>query len=249
MPRLMLSDELWSKLKKILLQQAIYHKPDLRMTVEGMLYRMRVGCPWRDLPDVFGGWNSIYKRFNAWSAAGKWRQVFNALLVDPDFEWVFIDGTYAKAHQHSAGAASGQPEAVGKSRAGNTSKIHLAVDAHGLPVAFEITGGEVNDCTAAPELIAQTPSAEAIVADKGYDSERIRRQIEAQGARPVIPRKRNSTQGNADLDRGLYRYRHLVENAFARLKHYRAVAFRYDKLKRNYESVVAMACALLWLPM
>ena len=72
MPRLMLSDELWLKLKKILLQQAIYHKPDLRMTVEGMRYRMRVGCPWRDLPDVFGGWNSIYKRFNAWSAAGKW---------------------------------------------------------------------------------------------------------------------------------------------------------------------------------
>lgn len=65
----------------------------------------------------------------------------------------------------------------------------------------------------------------------------------------VIPRKRNSIRGNADLDRGLYRYRHLVENAFARLKHYRAVAFRYDKLKRNYESMVAMACGFLWLPM
>jgi len=249
MPRLMLSDELWSKLEKTLLQQAIYHKPDLRMTVEGMLYRMRVGCPWRDLPSAFGCWNSVYKRFNAWSAAGKWLNVFNALLEEPDFEWAFIDGTYVKAHQHSAGAASGQPEAIGKSRAGHTSKIHLAVDAHGLPVAFEITGGDINDCTAAPELIAQLPSAEVIVADKGYDSERIREQIETQGARPVIPRKRNSIRGNADLDRGLYRYRHLVENAFARLKHYRAVAFRYDKLKRNYESMVAMACGFLWLPM
>ena len=85
--------------------------------------------------------------------------------------------------------------------------------------------------------------------DKGYDSERLRQQIEVQGARPVIPRKRNSIKGNADLDRELYRYRHLVENAFARLKHYRAVAFRFDKLKRNYESVIAMACAFLWLPM
>ncbi len=56
-------------------------------------------------------------------------------------------------------------------------------------------------------------------------------------------------KGNADLDRGLYRNRHLVENAFARLKHYRAVASRFDKLKRNYESVVAMACSFLWLPM
>ena len=59
MPRLLLSDELWSKLEKILLQHAIYHKPNLRMTVEGMLYRMRVGCPWRDLPDLFGDWNSV----------------------------------------------------------------------------------------------------------------------------------------------------------------------------------------------
>ena len=181
--------------------------------------------------------------------AGKWLNVFNALLEEPDFEWAFIDGTYVKAHQHSAGAASGQPEAIGKSRAGLTSKIHLAVEAQGLPVAFKITGGDINDCTAAPELIAQLPSAEVIVADKGYDSERIRKQIEAQGSRPVIPRKRNSIKGNADLDRGLYRYRHLVENAFARLKHYRAVACRYDKLKRNYASMVAMACAFLWLPM
>jgi len=73
--------------------------------------------------------------------------------------------------------------------------------------------------------------------------------IEAQGARAVIPRKRNSIKGNGDLDRGLYRYRHRVEDAFARLKHYRAVAFRYDKLKRTYESTVAMVCSLLWLPM
>ncbi|RQW29016.1 IS5 family transposase [Rhodobacteraceae bacterium CH30] len=213
------------------------------------LMLMRVDCPWRDLPSAFGGWNSIYKRFNAWSAAGKWLRIFKTLLIDPDFEWVFIDGIYAKAHQYSTGAAGKQPEAIGKSRAGNTRKIHLAVDAYGLPVAFEVTGGEVNDCTAAPELIAQLPLAELIVADKGYDSERIRRQIEAQGARPVIPRKRNSVKGNADLDRGLYCCRHLVENAFARLKHYRVVAFRYDKLKRNYESEVAMACAFLWLPM
>ena len=59
----------------------------------------------------------------------------------------------------------------------------------------------------------------------------------------------NSKTGNSSLDRGLYRYRHLVENAFARLKSYRAIAMRYDKLKRNYESMVALACGFLWLPM
>ncbi len=249
MPRLLLSDEHWSKLRNILRQMAIYDKPDLHLTVEGMLYRMRVGCPWRDLPEAFGCWNSIYKRFNAWSAAGKWVNLFKALVVEPDMEWIFIDGSYAKAHQHSSGAASGADEAIGKSRGGNTSKIHLVVDAYGLPVDFEITGGDINDCTVAPELIVQFPEAEVIIADKGYDSEQIRAAIESQGARPVIPRRRNSVKGNTDLDKGLYRYRHLVENTFARLKHYRAVASRFDKLKRNYESVVAMACMTLWLPM
>lgn len=168
MPRLMLSDEHWSKLREILLHKTIYNKRDLRMTVEGMLYRMRTGCPWRDLPEAFGGWSKVYKRFNAWSASGKWLKVFQTLVTDPDMEWVFIDGSYAKAHQHSAGAAGGMDQAIGKSRAGNTSKIHLAVDACGLPVVFEITGGQINDCTQAPTLIAKVPAAQTIIADKGY---------------------------------------------------------------------------------
>ncbi|SDX06154.1 Transposase [Nitrosomonas communis] len=126
-----------------------------------------------------------------------------------------------------------------QSRAGNTTKIHLAVDGYGLPVEFEITGGEVNDCSAAPDLIARWPDTKAMVADKGYDSECIREQITKKGARAVIPRKRNSLKGNADMDWGLYKYRHLVENAFTRLKQYRAIATRYDKLKRNYKSMVA----------
>ena len=100
--------------------------------VEGMLYRIRVGCPWRDLPKAFGRWNSIYKKFNAWSACSKWLAVFKTLVIDPDVEWIFIDGSYAKAHQHSAGAASNDDEGIGKSRAGNTTKIHLAVDGYGL---------------------------------------------------------------------------------------------------------------------
>ncbi len=77
------------------------------------------------------------------------------------------------------------------------------------------------------------PVAETIVADKGYDSEKIRELVEQQGAKAVIPRKRNSVKGNAELDRGFYRNRHLVENAFARLKHYRAVASRLIEQQGN----------------
>ncbi len=67
-----------------LLQEAIYNKRSLRMTVEGMLYRMWIGCPWRDLPEAFGCWNLIYKRFNAWSLNSKWLRIFKALSIDPD---------------------------------------------------------------------------------------------------------------------------------------------------------------------
>lgn len=249
MLRLMLTDEHWSKLRDIMRKHGIYDKPNLRKTVEGILYRMRTGLPWRDLPSFFGVWISIYQQFNRWSSKNKLMDIFKSLVQEPDFEWEFVDGSIVKAHQHSTGAASSNNEAIGKSVAGNTTKIHMATDAHGLPIDFIITGGEVHDCKVAPEFIAQLPSADYTVADKGYDSKEVRQIIREKFSIPIIPRKSNSKIGNDDMDWGLYKYRHLVENIFARIKHFRAVATRYDKLKRNYASMVAIACAFIWLPM
>jgi transposase len=249
MARLMLNDELWSKLRTIMLQHEIYDKPNLRLMLEAMLYRMRVGCPWRDLPAEFGSWNSIYQKFNRWSYKDKLVKIFKCLVHDPDLEWEFIDGSIVRAHQHSSGAAGNKNQAIGKSVGGNTTKIHMAVDAYGLPIEFDLTGGEVHDSKVAPELIVRLPLADYIIADKGYDSEEIRELIRGKGSTPLIPRKKNSKTGNDDMDWCLYKYRHLVENIFARLKHFRAIATRYDKLKRNYASMLAMACSYLWLPM
>ena len=249
MARLMLSDELWSKLRWIMRQHRIYDKPNLLTIVEAMLYRMRVGCPWRDLPAEFGCWNSIYQQFNRWSLKNKLMKIFKDLVLAPDLEWEFIDGSIVRAHQHSAGAAGKENQAIGKSVGGNTTKIHMAVEACGLPIEFDLTGGEVHDSKAAYELIEKLPTAEYTIADRGYDSEDIREQIRKKSSTPVIPRKKNSKTGNADIDWCLYKYRHLVENVFARLKQFRAIATRYDKLKRNYASMLAMACSYLWLPM
>ncbi|NOV29421.1 IS5 family transposase [Methylomonas sp. ZR1] len=249
MPRQLLTDTHWEKLKTIMLSFSIYDKPGLRQTVEGIFYRLRVGCPWRDLPVAFGKWNAVYKRFNAWSLQEKLRGIFQALVIEPDLEWLFIDGSIIKAHQHSSGGAHENPTAIGKSVAGNTTKIHMAVDAGGLPIQFSITGGEVHDCKEAPEFVAKLPQAGYMIADKGYDSEPLRIQIRDQGTVPIIPRKQNSIIGNEEMDWCLYKYRHLVENVFARLKHFRAIATRYDKLKRNFEGAIALACAFIWLPM
>lgn len=250
MPRTMLTDKTWQKLSTIMLETGrIYNKPEHRLTMEGILYRMRVGCPWRDLPDYFGDWSAVFRRFNLWSKKGVLMKLFKALSDEPDTEWEFIDGSIVKAHQHSAGAGTGNAEAIGKSRGGNTTKIHMAVDSYGLPIHFELSGGEVHDSKMAVELIELLPEASYIVADKGYDSEEIREKVRDKGATPVIPRKSNSKIGNADMDWCLYKYRHLVENVFARLKHYRAIATRYDKLQRNYVSMLALACSMIWLPM
>jgi transposase len=228
-------------------QNGIYDKPDLRHTTEGILYKMRVGCPWRDLPKYFWEWEKVYSRFNDWSKKSKLMQVFKSLIDSPDLEWKMIDGSVVKAHQHATGARKTEINAIGKSVGGNTSKIHMVVDSHGNPIDFEITEGQVHDIIMAPGLLERTPQSVYTIADKGYDGEYLRWVIEETESIPVIPRKSNSTIGNKNLDKYIYKQRHKVENVFARIKHYRSIATRFDKLKRNYKSMVSMACAYIWL--
>jgi transposase len=78
-----------------------------RLFVEAVLWIARTGSPWRDLPAEFGKWFSVYTRFWRWSQRGVWERVFKALSDDPDFEYVMIDGTICRVHQHGAGAKGG----------------------------------------------------------------------------------------------------------------------------------------------
>ena len=180
------------------------------------------------------------------------RLVFKILSQGPDLEWEFIDGSIVKAHQHSSGAAKkseGGDHGIGKSVAGNTSKIHLAVDSNGNPIEFEVSGGEVHDSRVAPDLIAKLPPSDFLIADTGYDSENLREQIRRKKGTPVIPRKKNSKTGNEDIDWDLYKCRHQVENNFARLKHFRGIATRFHKLKRNFLGALTLVCSYFWLPL
>ena len=80
---------------------------DNRLFVDAVLWVLRTGAPWRDLPSAFGHWNSVFVRFNRWSRKGVWDRIFKALAEDPDFEHVMVDATIIRAHQHAAGAKGG----------------------------------------------------------------------------------------------------------------------------------------------
>ena len=112
-----------------------------------------------------------------------------------------------------------------------------------------LSDGTIYDVKIAPDLANKIDlsDTEVLCADRGHDSEALRAHIKQAGTRDNIPRKRNTKSSNDHMDWNLYKARHLVENAFAKLKQYMALATRFDKLKQSYENTVALACAYLWL--
>ncbi|MFB8069950.1 IS5 family transposase [Streptomyces californicus] len=144
---------------------------DRRKVINGILFRVRTGIPWRDLPERFGRWKTIYERHRRWSADGTWDRILRAVQADADLagriDWsmVSVDSTSCRAHQHAAGARKKKPrvpkkrttprhhrpdEGLGRSRGGLTCKIHLAGEGGCRPMAFLLTPGQWGD---APQMI------------------------------------------------------------------------------------------------
>jgi transposase len=120
------------------------------------------------------------------------------------------------------------------------------VDQDGLPVRLLLTPGQASDKTTAPDLLAGLPPAQALVADRGYDSRAILRLVAEAGGEAHIPtQKRVKLQRSVDPD--LYRKRNLIERFFCRLKQFRRIATRFDKLARNFLAAVALASTRIWL--
>ena len=121
-------------------------------------------------------------------------------------EWVSIDATHVRAHQSSAGSAGDDYQYIAKSVGGNSSKIHLAVDAHGNPIEFIVSDGVTHDIKIAPMLLQllDLQDTEFLNADKGYDSEEFRSLAYSQGVRANIPRKKNAKSNNSHMDWLIY---------------------------------------------
>lgn len=211
-----------------------------------MLWVARTGCPWRELSTEFPKWKSVYTRWRRWVQRGIWPRVLAWLAEAHDREAYAVDATHVRVHAHGTRARGGYAaQPIGRSRGGLTSKVHLLLDALGYPVRFVITGGERNDVTQAPALLPPGTGAQ-VLCDRGYDADWWRDRLLAAGHQPVIPGRRNRLLQPL-YDTFTYRSRHLVENAFARLKSSRRIATRYDQTVSAYASFVALACVCLWL--
>ena len=122
--------------------------------------------------------------------------------------------------------------------------MHLAVDSHGMPLRAIVTQGTTADCTQAIALIDGF-SAQYLVADRGYDSNKVIEHAKLQGMSAVIPPKRNR-KGQREYDTEIYKARHLVENAILYLKEWRGIATRYAKKAASFLAAVQIRCIYLW---
>jgi len=155
-------------------------------------------------------------------------------------------------HRPSAPASGYGPQkrgsedaALGRSRGGLSTKIHLLADQDGLPLEFRITGGQAGEYAPAAQLL-DGQQAEAVLGDRGYDSDAILAQSNNMGAVAVIPPKRNRKQAR-EYDRELYKQRNRIERCFNKLKQFRRFATRYCKTIQAFRSFTALACAWLRL--
>lgn len=220
-----------------------------RQVLEGIPHMLSQGCKWRGLPERFGKWEAIYARLRAWTRNGVLGQVLTALQgesIRPRRGAVnSLDSTVIKVHPNGTGARrSHGPQAIGKSRGGWTTKLHVLAANARTAIAFSLSEGQANDAPQGRKLLERLGPQRhrpVLVMDRAYEDNRTRELAGRKGFRVVVPPSRRRKH-SWKYSRKLCKQRNQVERLFRRLKESRrVVATRYDKLEVVFLAFVTCA--------
>jgi transposase len=268
MAREELSDKRWEQLRPLLPPQ----KPrtgrpnnDHRTVLSGLLWILRTGAPWRELPPRFGSWAPVASRFYRWRKAGIGQRILERLQQQSDqaglLDWSlhFVAGTVVRAHQHAAGARHSTPqeEALGRSRGDFRTTVHVRAERRGKPLVLVLSAGQRHEqrgfvplreggAVKRPGRGRPRVRPQRVRGDKGYSSRTVRRYLRRRGSGAVIPTKKDE-RPHVRFDRAAYRERNVVERLINRLKAFRRLATRYEKRAANYLAMCTLAAILIWL--
>jgi transposase len=217
----------------------------IEVVLESLLFVLCEGCSWRAIDRPQARWNSVYQYFRRWSRNGTLKEAL--IQCGPYLKegWHFLDSTHVKVHADGSNPAGGQAsQAMGRTKGGLNTKIHVVVNAKAQPITIALSAGNEADISVAPELTLCIPSTSTLIADKAYDSFEFRQAATARKVKTCIPPRSNRKIPVAFSPR-LYKRRHRIENFCQKIKQFRRVATRYDKLAETYFGFVCLAIILV----
>lgn len=242
-----ISDKTFQKIYEFLRTIPGIHVKDehkTRIFLEAVFYLCRTGCQVRMLPKGYGNYFSTYQKILRWKRRGVWQALFSH-FQDIDSEWFIIDGSIIRANQCAAGYKKELNENLGRSCGGFSTKIHAMTDALGNPVKFVISPGNEHDINHAEELVNDLRNTK-VLADKGYDSKKFVAFLNERNCEALILSRSNSKEKRI-IDKHVFKERHLVENFFSKIKHFRRIFSRFCKTSSSFLAFLYFAGALLWL--
>ncbi|NGZ10713.1 MAG: IS5 family transposase [Nitrospira sp. LK70] len=221
---------------------------DNLQVLNAILYVAEQGCKWRGLPKQFGNWHTIYTRMNRWAKSGVLDRIFTQLqqaqIIRVKIEAVALDGTIVKVHPDGTGAfKKNGPQALGRSRGGWTTKIHLVAADARTALTFALSPGQAHDAPEGHKLLhrfGKRPRPIPLLMDRAYEGDETRQLAVELGYVPVVPPKDNR-RTPWDYDRALYTRRNEIERLFRRLKGFRRLFSRFDKLDVMFVAFINFA--------
>ena len=247
MERFVLTDAQWAKMEPHCLGKPTdpgRSGSDNRRFVEAVLWIVRTGSPWRDLPVFFGNWNTVFKRYRDWVKAGVFNRLFEACSDRAGHGIRHGRRHHRQGPPPRTGRKRGtQSQAIGRSKGGMTTKILALTDALGNLVRFVLLPGHRFDTVGVAPLIDGLAFG-GLIADKAFDSNSIIADLNERGAKIVIsqhPRRAVPLP----LDAELYKWRHLIENFFCKLKEFKRIAMRADKTDQSFAAIIHLAAAVI----